>query len=486
MPSVNVRPTFAAMMNIVSMKRMALFMAAVLCVAVLDAQQNTLIPPPPAPDTANISNVLEAFQHGHFQGSFRSFLMVTDNARNLTDYYAWAVGGGLHFHTAAWHGFSFGLGGAFNFNVSSSDLGQRDPATGALNRYEIGLFDVENPNNRNDLDRLEELWLRYEWKNARITLGQQALQTPFINYQDGRMRPTTEAGIWSVLNPSKNTKIEAGWLWKISPRSTVHWYPIGESIGLYPKGLNPDGTSSGYPANLRSNGIGMLGVSRQWGKNTKIQFWDQYVDQIFNTTLVQADYIRPLQRGNTLLLGAQWTHQNAVANGGNPDPSKSYFEKNARSNTFSMQAGWKRGGWKALTAYTRITAEGRFLSPREWGREPFYTFMSRERIEGSGNVQAVSGRLSWQSAREKWLLEAGYGHFYLPDVHDSPLNKYAFPAYRQFNFDARYTFGGALEGLRAQFLYVWKGRLGEVYGNDKYVINRVNVSLYNLIFNYTY
>lgn len=432
------------------------------------------------------TNLLEAFRNGHFHGHFRTYLMATDNARQLPDYYAWAGGGGLHFNSAPWHGLSFGIGGVFNFNLASSDLGAKDSLTGSVNRYEIGLFDVEDPYNRNDLDRMEEFWLRYQWKKSCLTVGQQSLQTPFVNYQDGRMRPTAEAGAWAELNELKNTKIEGGWLWKISPRSTVKWYGIGESIGLYPKGLNPDGTGSGYPENLESAGIGLLGITRRIGGNTKIQVWNQYVENIFNTAFAQADYVHPLQNGHKLLFGLQFTHQDALRDGGNEDTSKTYFQKGGQSNAFSAQTGWQQGGWQALAAYTRVTADGRFLSPREWGREPFYTFMPRERVEGSGDSHSVTGRLSWQNENKKLRFEAAYGHFYLPDVKNTALSKYAFPSFRQFNLDARYTFGGMFEGLRAQFLYVWKGRIGEVYGNDKFVVNKVDMSLFNLVLNYTY
>lgn len=439
-----------------------------------------------APSKAKVANLLDAFEQGRFHGSFRTFLMATDNARQLSDYHAWAAGGSLHFSSAPWHGFNFGLGGVFNFNLASSDLGAKDSITGANNRYEIGLFDVENPENRNNLDRIEELWLRYQWKNSRITLGQQSLQTPFVNYQDGRMRPTAESGVWAEINELKKTKIEAGLLWKISPRSTVEWFGIGESIGLYPKGLNPDGTGSGYPENLESMGIGLLGITRQWGKNTKVQVWDQYVENIFNTAFVQADHTQPLQNNHKLLFGLQITHQDALAHGGNEEASKTYFQKGGQSNAISAQTGWQRGPWQALAAYTHVTGDGRFLSPREWGREPFYTFMSRERIEGSGDSHSITGRVNWQTKHKKLRLEAAYGHFYLPDVKNAALNKYAFPAFQQLNLDIRYAFGGKLEGLRMQFLYVWKGRLGDVYGNEKYVINRVDMSHYNLIFNYIY
>ncbi len=464
------------------MKRTILLLAGSLQAVLLLAQS---VDPNPT-ESPKANNLLEAFQHGHFHGSFRTFLMATDNTRALTDYYALAAGGGLHFSTAPFHGFSFGIGGVFNYNLASSDLTRKDPTTGAVNRYEIGLFDVKDPSNRKNLDRMEAFWLRYQWKKSRITLGQQSLQTPFVNYQDGRMRPTAETGAWFESEALKNTKIEGGYLWRISPRSTVEWFGIGESIGLYPKGLNPDGTGSGYPQNLESMGIGLLGISRQWGKNTKIQVWEQYVENIFNTALIQADHAIPLKNGQKIVLGLQATHQDALAQGGNADASKAYFQKGGQSNAISAQASWQRGNWQALAAYTRVTADGRFLAPREWGREPFYTFMTRERVEGSGDSHSITGRVNWQNKNKKLRLEAGYGHFYLPDVKNAALNKYAFPSFQQLNLDARYAFGGMLEGLRVQLMYVWKGRLGEVYGNDKYVINRVDMSHYNLIFNYIY
>lgn len=466
------------------MKRLALLAAWALQNTIAIGQTTpSEVPTDPAP---KIDNLLHAFEHGRFQGHFRTFFMATDNARQLADYHAWAAGGGLHFSSAAWHGVSFGIGGVFNFNLASSDLAAKDPATGASNRYEIGLFDIENPKNREDLDRMEEFWLRYQWKKSRLTLGQQSVQTPFVNYQDGRMRPTAESGIWAEVNEWKNTKIEGGWLWKISPRSTVRWYSVGESIGLYPKGLNPDGTGSGYAENLESKGIALLGITRQMGKHTKIQVWNQTVENIFNTAFVQADGTRPLGGSHKLLFGLQLTRQDALADGGNADAAKTYFQKGSQSNAISGQIGWSRSHWQALAAYTRITADGRFLAPREWGREPFYTFMPRERVEGSGDSHSVTARLRWQGEKQKLTVEAAYGHFYLADIRHPALNKYAFPSFRQANFDVRYAFGGMFEGLRAQLLYVWKGHLGAGPGADKYVINKVDLSHINLILNYTY
>jgi hypothetical protein len=193
-----------------------------------------------------------------------------------------------------------------------------------------------------------------------------------------------------------------------------------------------------------------------------------------------------MARNHKWIIGAQFTHQDALAHGGHTDESKTYFQKGGQSNAISAQTGWEHGRWRALAAYTHITSDGRFLSPREWGREPFYTFMPRERVEGSGNSHSVTARVLWQHPGRRLKIEAAYGHFYLPDVKEVELNKYAFPSFNQFNFDVRYAFGGMLKGLKVQFLYVGKGLLGNVYGNEKFVINKVQMSHYNLIFNYVY
>jgi hypothetical protein len=92
-----------------------------------------------------------------------------------------------------------------------------------------------------------------------------------------------------------------------------------------------------------------------------------------------------------------------------------------------------------------------------------------------------------QYLREKrFRISEGLGYYRLPDVRDFRLNKYGFPSYVQANIDLRYQFAGALKGLYAQFLLVAKKRIGEDYGNPRYVLNKVNMILYNFIVNYSF
>ena len=435
---------------------------------------------------ADSTSILSAFRKGTFSGHFRYYFMATDNKEGLTDYYANAVGGGIKFETGKFKNFQVGVSGFFVYNIGSSDLSIPDSKTKQMNRYETGLFDIEDPSNKKDIDRLEELYIKYHFKSNHITLGKQLINTPFINLQDGRMRPTEVEGIWTEINSIKKIKLQLGYLYGISPRSTVKWFKVAESIGVYPVGVNDEGIKSAYAGNLESKGIFLAGITTQLNENLKLQFWNQYTENIFNSAMLQADYEYPLTQNSKLFAAAQFVRQDAVNDGGNEDPSKTYFEKGARAITFGTRLGWKNDKWETSLNYNRITADGRYLMPREWGRDPFFTFLPRERNEGLGDAHAVVGKVNYKIPKALVTTSIAFGHYELPDVTDFKLNKYGIPSYNQLNIDARYKFGGILKGLETQLLFVYKGKTGNSYENDKYVINKVDMSLWNIVFNYQF
>jgi hypothetical protein len=99
--------------------------------------------------------------------------------------------------------------------------------------------------------------------------------------------------------------------------------------------------------------------------------------------------------------------------------------------------------------YTRITAHGRYLMPREWGRDPFFTFLPRERNEGAGDVTRGFTEPDLESGQR--LAHPGGRRLYrMPELTDARLNKYAMPSYTQFDVNAQYQFTGGWKGLAAQ------------------------------------
>lgn len=430
------------------------------------------------------TSILHAFKSGTFHGHLRYFFMATDNQDALTDYYANAVGGGLRFETAKFYGFQLAVSGFYIFNIHSSDFTKPDTATGQFNRYEIALFDVQDPTNKKDLDRLEELYLKYNFRNSSITFGRQLINTPFINLQDGRMRPTGVEGAMIEFNEIKKTKIEAGYIYAVSPRGTVKWYSTGKSIGIYPTGLNPDGSKSGYSDNIQSKGVAFIGITTALSEKFKLQAWNFFTENVFNTAMIQLDFSAAQKNKSVLFASAQLIKQDAVNDGGNKDQLKSYYQKGSRSLSFGAKAGWKYNRWETSVNYNRITAKGRYLIPREWGREPFFTFLPRERNDGLGDVHAIVGKMNYSFLKARIKTSLAGGYYKLPDVKNYSLNKYGLPSYAQLNADIRYTFAKTLKGLEAQLLIAGKVNAGETYYNNRYIINKVNLVQYNFVLNF--
>ncbi len=418
---------------------------------------------------------------GSFNLKARNFFMATTNTGSLTDYYANGIGVGLGYKSPTWKNFHGVISGFLTFNIFSSDLSKPDPTSGQFNRYEVGLFDVEDATNKYKLGRLEELYLEYGKAGSFIRVGKMILKTPFINPQDGRMSPTYEEGIWTQLKTKNKLTFNAGWLYAISPRSTVKWYRVENTIGLYPVGVNTEGNKSLYFGNLESNGVFLMSADYQ-GKQWSLQGWNTLIENISNTIFVQLE-IKPKFENVQLIGGLQFIRQDAVRDGGNTDQTKTYIAKGTFTNTISTRLGLKTDKTQLTLNYTNISDDGRFLFPREWGRDPFYTFLPRERNEGFGGVDAIMLQASYSPAKNL-SASIGYGHYYLPDAMNYELNKYGFPSYSQTNLEVRYQFGGNLKNVSTQLLVAYKKSIGETYDNPRFVINKVDMMNFNFVVNY--
>jgi hypothetical protein len=432
-------------------------------------------------------SILSAFRNGKVNGHFRYFYSATDNTDDLTDYYAHAAGGGLRFETAEFHRLRFAVSGFYVFNLASSDLGARDPLSGAVNRYEIGLFDIANPSNKGEISRLEEFYLKYRvGKKNYITFGKQLINTPFINLQDGRMRPTQVQGLWSEWHSVPKTDIYAGWLYSIAPRGTSVWYRLEESIGVYPAGINPDGSKSGYKGNVHSKGAALLGLRYKLKENIGFQFWNLFTENIFNSILLQSDASFHLNDQLDIITGLQAIRQDKTGNGGSENVNEAYFNNDKGAFTFGARLGLKSSVNEWTVNFNRITKEGRYLMPREWGRDPFYTFMPRERNEGYGDLTALTIQYKWADPKKPWQIGLAGGYFDMPDIRNTKLNKYAMSSYSQINIDLRYRFSEFLEGTEAQLLVVRKIAADDHFENPAHVINKVDMTLINAVINFRF
>jgi hypothetical protein len=203
---------------------------------------------------------------------------------------------------------------------------------------------------------------------------------------------------------------------------------------------------------------------------------------------LQTDLQYPFKKGSSAF--CFWTNdsrQDAIKDGGNADATKTYFEKNGKSHdvwckTVGLE---KRKKLEISINYNRITKHGQIFNAKRMGtRDPFFTFLPRERNEGFGDAHAVMGKINYSITKIKLKLSLAAGYYKLPDVKNFRLNKYGLPSYTQINADIRYTFPKKFSGLEAQLLIAGKINSGETYNNAKFVINKTNMVLYNFVLNY--
>ncbi len=415
----------------------------------------------------------------------RSFFMSTINEGALKDDYTLATGAGIGMLTESYKGLQLGMSGFFIFELVSSDIEQPDPLTNLNNRYELGMYDVTQPGNTKNLSRLEELYLKYSKKTFSFTIGRININTPFMNIQDGRMRPTLEEGAWGTYAASSKLYMEGGWIRKVLPRSTNSWYSMASSLGTYSVGVNENGQRSGYEGNVNSNGFGMLHMKYKPNNHLTIHFWDGIFENVMNTAILELKTEQTTNsKKHTLYQGLMFVHQDAINAGGNNDPNLTYMIRGGQSNTISAQAGYKNKKLDASLSYTRITADGRYLMPREWGREFFYTFMPRERNEGAGDVHAYMAKFIMSSENGRLKHGLSYGYFELPDVKNYRLNKYGMPSYHHINLENAYKLDKFLKGFEIRTLLAWKINAGETYGNLRYHYNKTDMLNINVILDF--
>lgn len=464
------------------MRKLLLFLLLLLRAWHANAQQ-TDQDLPPSDSLKQGAPLPEVIRNATLEGRFRLFLMGTLNDGAPDDYHAQAFGGSLGFASLRWHGLQLRISGGYTFDLWSADLTRPDAVTGVPNRYEIGLFDVTNPRRDNQLAYVQFFQINHRSRDDRtlIILGRQDLTTPFINPQDGRMHPGLVEGAWISRKTMKGMRIEGGWLHRVAPRSTANWYPVEQSIGLYPAGLGIDGGTSRYPGRVTSPGIAIAGMSVPLKSKFIVTGWEMLVANAFNTAMVQ---VERGGREDRWMAGVMAIREDRVLNGGNSIDSLAYFQERA-AMLVSARARMNLGRFRWQVNYTRITSDGRYLMPREWGRDPFYTFLPRERNEGLGDVHAATLNLIWRT-KSGWRIQADAGRYWLPAASDARLNKYAFPAYQQFDVNAQYQFTGAWKGLAAQFIYLVKLPVEGTAFTTKQAVNRVDMQHAELILNYAF
>ncbi|MDL1949324.1 OprD family porin [Acidobacteria bacterium ACD] len=338
---------------------------------------------------------------------------------------ALALGGGLAYRTAAWHGASLGL----TFYTSQKVWAPPDSTGTGLLQGDEG-FSV-----------LAETFLQWEGGRTTVRLFRQRLESPVLGSRDFRMVPYTWPA-WTVENRSiPGLAVTASLVTHAKDWTSTKFVRIGPWIGA-PEVDAP---------------TGLLGlVYESPGKAFAAQAWGYYTQDVVGTVYLQADGRLPVGPGLALTLSGQAMAQRAV--GAEVYPG-------ARSAIGGLEAALVWKGSEARLAATLSSHDGDFLNL--FGTYPGFTSI----MEEDNNL---AGERSWLVGLTLDLSGLGVpGLAFLLDrtkawVSDpmpgmSPLDQ------KELDVELRYRLPRPVEGLLLRLRYAnVESALdqGSIYGRD--------------------
>ncbi|MFD1629796.1 hypothetical protein [Pseudopedobacter beijingensis] len=447
----------------------------VVMLVVFSLSQSTMAQENHIKDTIENKSLVSYLKEGEISGHIRNYFLMTENQYG-NDYYANAIGGVLSYETKSYKGFQLGVSGIFTYKLFSSDLNKTYDQTNKSSRWEQELFDVNHKDNFKDLDRLEELYIKYHWKNSYITYGKIPVEyTPLLNKSDGRMKPFAFQGAW-LHHKNEKIQADAAWIHRVSPRSMTEWFSMEEVIGLTDNGYLSNGEKADYEGTTHSQGLAIVHLGKEF-KNLNANFWNFHLDKFINTSWLQLEYSK-----QDFLIGMIYSFQIPNSYQKKLSEEKRYVQPNENGQVASFMLKYINGHSQIKAAYSKAFETGRYLFPKELGRDQFYTSMPRSRIEGLGGVDVFA--IGYQYNWKHFFLNIDATTTYGAEIENYELNKYNIDDYYQINTRLHYEFSNFLKGLHVELLYVWKQNKNE--HNPKLVVQRSDYNQINLITNFNF
>ncbi|MEP0711290.1 hypothetical protein [Algoriphagus sp.] len=413
---------------------------------------------------------------------FRMFWMSTTYPATYKDDYA--LGTSLNLGTKLNYAdhWGFRVGYRIFANLWSSDLTAADPVSGGTNRYEVGLFDLLDLEDR-FFGKLENLSLTYSKSNWGISVGRMAINEDWINPQDGRLSPTGIEGA-KAWYATENKWGFTGWgISRMSVRGTSDWLSVGESIGVFPTGRNTNGEASQYAGYTTSDWIALVEVSKVW-EGITLNVSNTVAQNISNTLWSRVEKKwKSEESGITWLWGVQAGFQSGLGNGGNENPLFQYKNPKDRNWALSTRIDFQKKSWAVNLNYTKTGGQGIWLSPREWGKDAWYTFIPRERNEGFSSLDAVTAFAEYSIKNTDLKAFIHLGFHWLPPLNSPAENKYNMPSYRQLNIGMKYS-PRSMPKFDFQVLMMNKEALGNPGLSPSQEYNKVGMMHVNGIVNW--
>ncbi|WP_019039120.1 hypothetical protein [Psychroflexus tropicus] len=412
-------------------------------------------------------SLYNAFAKGELHGEVRNFFMNTINEGKLKDYYTNATGIAFNYETKPLYGFFAGVHFRSVFKTFGVSLSQEDPLVGAAAKWEYELYDLLEKGNYKDLNKVQELYLKYQYKNSYFSIGRiETEYTPLLNNSDGRMGPFAHQGVWWHHRWNDNSTLDFGFINAISPRSTTDWFSLNEGIGLFSNGFLPNGEIADYRNYTNSEGLGV--IKYLYSKaNLNFILYDIFVHNLLNTVWLETDYSL-----NNWRLGLQYALQHGAGAQKDLPLQNQYTRDGENGQVLSTELTWSTYNWTFSFAYSHLFDTGRFLFPKELGRDRFYTSIPRSRMEGLGNANAAVLKIGKSYPQSNLDVLFEFQTIQGLELEEFTFNKYNKDESFQVNSIINYSADQFLRGLSFEALLVYRRNLNDT--SNPVIFNRSN------------
>lgn len=419
------------------------------------------------PADCRFTSFSDWFNKGHFSGMWRTQSMATLHQKPLDDHWAIGTAFRLHYHTAHYKGWYITVVGQFGYALGSSKLAQVSELTGQRARFELQMFDIEDPTNRKDFDRLENLTLSKDFKHASVTAGRYSFESPFVNGQDTRLKANAFSGFTGHVNIGKahHHKLQGAYVYGTSPRGTIRWFGLGESLGLLDNGLRPDGEKAEYAEEVQTNGMLIAGWEHAQGP-IQAEVWHYHADNLFNHSYGRLTYA--LGKTHALNFGIEGVYQARSGEGGSTDVHHRYYFNTAAAGLVGARIRYERKQSGFEIASLSSIGDGTYLFPREWGRERFFSSVPRARVEGLGKFNDIALQFDVKP-NDQLMLILTLAYLDAPPLDDYIHNKYSLIDHYLLNSELRYAGSGFLKNTDFRLIAAAHYPSGENFApNDLY------------------
>lgn len=414
-------------------------------------------------------------------GDLKNRYMNTNNADNLEDFSILATYGHVTYQRRFNDWLKIGAQGNMLFNWGTDNITNRDAVTGSGPIYEGNLWNQRLMTGSAEF-ALPAVYAEVNFGKHIITVGRFLKDSPIINAEPWPF-PNALEGLWYEVKPTDRLKVQLAGITKIAPRFSGGFEGIGESIGIGAVGVDVNGQNSGYRSNTASNFLSIANVNFVASDVLTIDLWNYFVENVSNTF-----FIEPTYKVSDFTFKSMLILQQRIGDGGNLNSTLRYMtDENA--SYFGLRVERKRGKHTLQLNFSRIGDSGRLLLPREWGKEPFYTFQRRTRVEGLSDVTSLMAKwqMDWAGENRDMRMFVTLGSNSTSAVNDFARNKYLVPSAVHLASNFKYTWNtNTFKGMSLEMLFAYRFLNEEINGVENYRINRADFFHTDLILSYTF